>query len=364
MYSINPKNYRTRNNSLNNDMQFGFIQINLTNALNDFKITPVIWSRPIPLAWFFGPQWEKINKKWPEDFCNKWLMKEDRLKKFTDKLFKCPCTLEQAIYDKGRFLPDNECDKDFNPGCMYNKGAVHCVRSARPNLDGSEQQCCYDKNQYLMFSQDQLWGSKPCRSHNLGKQPWNKNFKVPTLSQWTNDIMPFYMCCLWQNSENDACENFRYDKRPSEDCVAYEPPRVATVFGDLHFITFDNLMYTFNGKGHFVLVRADNKEFKLDIQGRFEQLLDNKNGEIRATQLTALVARSNNSAIIEVQLRPKDAQWRYKLNVFADGRKIYFDKPALKFQHFQGWYIKIFLHNKNNWFAKSISTNSRYSLFS
>lgn len=46
--------------------------------------------------------------------------------------------------------------------------------------------------------------------------------------------------------------------------------------------------------------------------------------------------RGNNSATIEVRLRPKHAQWRYRLDVFADGQRIYFDRPALKFQHFPG----------------------------
>lgn len=46
--------------------------------------------------------------------------------------------------------------------------------------------------------------------------------------------------------------------------------------------------------------------------------------------------RGNNSATIEVRLRPKYAQWRYRLDVFADGQRIYFDRPALRFQHFSG----------------------------
>lgn len=48
------------------------------------------------------------------------------------------------------------------------------------------------------------------------------------------------------------------------------------------------------------------------------------------------IARGNNSATIEVRLRPTHAQWRYRLDVFADGQKVYFDRPSLKFQHFSG----------------------------
>lgn len=50
---------------------------------------------------------------------------------------QCPCTLEHALADKGRFLPDFDCDKDANPDCRYNKGAVHCVRTGAPRYDHS-----------------------------------------------------------------------------------------------------------------------------------------------------------------------------------------------------------------------------------
>ena len=47
----------------------------------------------------------------------------------------------------------------------------------------------------------------------------------------------------------------RFERRASQDCVGYQPPGGATVFGDPHVYTFDGLPYTFNGKGEFVLVR-------------------------------------------------------------------------------------------------------------
>ena len=44
------------------------------------------------------------------------------------------------------------------------------------------------------------------------------------------------------------------------------------MFGDPHLYTFDGLPYTFNGKGEFVLVRANTPRVKVDVQGRFEQV--------------------------------------------------------------------------------------------
>lgn len=96
------------------------------------------------------------------------------------------------------------------------------------------------------------------------------------------------------------------------------------------------LQYTFNGKGEFVLARVNTKENRLDIQARFEQMPINAYGEVRATQMTSLAARGNLSTVVEVRVRPTDAQWRYRLDVFVDKKRVYFDRPALKFQHFRG----------------------------
>ncbi|XP_044012971.1 protein mesh isoform X2 [Aphidius gifuensis] len=338
-YIIVPASYRNRESEFQYDMQFGFIQINLTEPAlySGLSITPTLWSRPIPLAWYFGPQWERrYGSKWPQKLCDKWIMNDRYLKNFAAEVAQCPCKLEHALYDKGRFLPDYDCDKDSNPDCYYNSGAIHCVKTGAPNLDGSEQQCCYDKNEYLMLSYDQQWGSRPHRSHNLGYLPWSEANKVPSLSNWYHDTIPMYFCCLWQDEQAVGCETFRFERRPSQDCVAYQSPAVAAIFGDPHIVTFDDLAYTFNGKGEFVLVRVDTQKDKLDVQGRFEQVGNNFYGEVRGTQLTSIVARGNNSATIEVRVRPPIAQWRYRLDVFADGKRVYFDRTSLKFQHFPG----------------------------
>ncbi|CAF4952161.1 unnamed protein product [Pieris macdunnoughi] len=244
--------------------------------------------------------------------------------------------MEHALLDKGRFLPDQSCDKDTNPTCRYHWGAIHCVRSASPSPEGSGQQCCYDKNGFLMLSYDQMWGSRPHRSHDFGFTPYNEANKVPSLSHWFHDMIPFYQCCMWQEEQAVGCETFRFERRPSQDCVAYQSPGVAGVFGDPHIVTFDDLQYTFNGKGEYVLVRVDEPQLKLDVQGRFEQVSRNIYGPVNATHITSIVSASNNSVPIEVRLRPQHSQWRYRLDVFADGKRIFFDRPALRVQYFPG----------------------------
>ncbi|VVC32247.1 Hypothetical protein CINCED_3A022608 [Cinara cedri] len=338
-YIIKPSLFEDRDNTENLDLTFGFLQIQLITptTYSGIPISPKLWSKPIPLGWYFSPQWARwYGSAWPENLCDNWIKNDRYLKNFASEVFQCPCTLDHALNDRGRFLPDVHCDRDANPECLYNKGAMHCVTTGAPSMEGSEQQCCYDKNNYLMLSYDQQWGSRPRRSHNLGFLPWTEANKVPTLSQWFHDMSPFYSCCLWQEEQAVGCETYRFERRPSQDCVAYQSPYVATVFGDPHVITFDNLEYTFNGKGEFVLVHVDSEAYKFDVQGRFEQLPDNVNGPVMATTLTSVASRDNTSTVIEIRLRPKTAQWRYRLDVFADGKRVFFDRPALKVQHFHG----------------------------
>ena len=58
--------------------------------------------------------------------------------------------------------------------------------------------------------------------------------------------------------------------------------------------------YTFNGKGEYVLVRANSPKVKLDVQARFEQVLDSPYGEVKASMPTAFAAKDNVSATVEV----------------------------------------------------------------
>lgn len=95
----------------------------------------ILWSRPIPLGWYFAPQWERLHgQRWPQTMCNNWLRTDRFLKNFASQVWVCPCTLEHALLDKGRYMPDLACDKDTNPTCRYHWGGVHCVRSGAPRL--------------------------------------------------------------------------------------------------------------------------------------------------------------------------------------------------------------------------------------
>ncbi|XP_076069661.1 sushi domain containing 2 mesh isoform X2 [Oratosquilla oratoria] len=337
-FLLTPADFSSRDNWELLDLEMGLIMINMTAPEPQFglKESTMVWSRPVPLAWYMKFQWEKLyGTDWPVAMCDRWIENDRNLRNYAYEVERCPCLLKQAMADRGRFLPDFSCDRDGNTECDYHFGAIHCVRTALPNKDGAGQQCCYDREEYLMMTADKMWGGNPHRAHNYGKTPFDEANKVPSLSHWFHDVIPFYTCCKWQSEQAPGCVTYRFERRVSQDCVGYQPPSAATVFGDPHIYTFDDLEYTFNGKGEFVLVKVDSVRHILDIQGRFEQISDNYLDEARGSTLTAVAARDNVSSTVEVRRRPTDAMWRYHLDVIVDNHRIYFDRYSQKIQQFK-----------------------------
>uniref|UniRef100_A0A915IXE0 AMOP domain-containing protein n=1 Tax=Romanomermis culicivorax TaxID=13658 RepID=A0A915IXE0_ROMCU len=140
---------------------------------------------------------------------------------------------------------------------------------------GASQTCCYDFNGWLIFSQDYEYhpdyvkyssAGTSHRAHPWGGYVFKKPPYVPSWSNFHNDLLPYDVCCRWAGH----CE-FYYWRRTTSGCQDYKPPRLATAYGHGHFITFDNLKYTFNGRGHFVLTSFKTPSQNLNIQIRMEQ---------------------------------------------------------------------------------------------
>jgi len=85
---LDPANYKDRRNWGLTDMTFGFIGLNLSNPSflgKDIEQSPYIWSRPMPLAWYFKAQWEREygeNGRWKEHFCHRWWQEESYADRF------------------------------------------------------------------------------------------------------------------------------------------------------------------------------------------------------------------------------------------------------------------------------------------
>ncbi|XP_054468979.1 sushi domain-containing protein 2-like [Anoplopoma fimbria] len=250
------------------------------------------WTEDHALAWQLEEKFRKNSTAWALEKCLAWDLLEIQLPNFLSEVIDCPCTLAQARADTGRFHTDYGCDIEKGSVCTYHPGSVHCVRAiqASPKY-AAGQQCCYDSTGAQVLTADSIGGSTPDRAHDWGSPPFLKPPRVPGQSHWVYDVLSFYYCCLW----SDNC-HFYFKHRPSSDCRRYQTPSSAVVFGDPHFITFDGVSYSFNGKGEYTLMTSAKKQ--LTIQGRTEPV----NATIKATKLTAVAMQEKASDVIEVRL--------------------------------------------------------------
>lgn len=136
-YTFDPTQFRNRKNVHASNIVFGFLAMNLTHlSATNLQSSPMIWSRPMPLAWYFRPQWEKkygSNGKWKKHFCDKWIEKESHEDNFANTVPSCPCTYKQAQLDRGRFSPDPKCNVIDRQCDSLHRGAMHCVRTTVPS---------------------------------------------------------------------------------------------------------------------------------------------------------------------------------------------------------------------------------------
>eukprot|EP00066_Takifugu_rubripes_P013973 XP_011603239.1 PREDICTED: sushi domain-containing protein 2 [Takifugu rubripes] len=273
-----------------------------------------VWTEDHALAWQLEEKFRQNSSAWALDKCLAWDKLEERIPSFIRELIDCPCTLAQARADTGRFHTDYGCDIEKGSVCTYHPGAVHCVRAIQASpLYGAGQQCCYDSNGTQVLTGDSIGGSTPDRAHDWGSPPYDIPPHVPGQSHWVYDVLSFYYCCLW----SDNCQYY-FKHRPSSDCRQYKTPSTAVVFGDPHFVTFDGVSYSFNGRGEYNLVTSESKQ--LSVQGRTEPV----SGTINATKLTAVAMKESYFDIVEVRL----ASDQNSLEVLRDGKSLSFSEQS------------------------------------
>ena len=72
------------------------------------------------------------------------------------------------------------------------------------------------------------------------------------------------------------------------------------VYGDPHFLTFDGSMYTFNGKGEFILAESNHGEYR--IEARMTEIPTADRHPALATAITALVIKQEGFAAIQLEV--------------------------------------------------------------
>ncbi|KAG7480929.1 hypothetical protein MATL_G00061450 [Megalops atlanticus] len=278
------------------EWELGSVRVSHSSNSDGKWNVQAVWSEDHALAWHLEESFRQDSNAWALDKCLKWDELERNLPNFLNETIDCPCTLAQARADTGRFHTDYGCDIEKGSVCTYHPGSVHCVRAiqASPKY-AAGQQCCYDSTGAQVLTSDSIGGSTPDRGHDWGSPPYKKPPRVPGVSHWLYDVLSFYYCCLW----SDNC-HYYFTHRPSSDCRTYQAPKAGIAFGDPHFITFDGITYTFNGKGEYYLVLTPDKG--LTVQGRTEPVKQENGSLGKATRLSALAMKENASDVIEVRL--------------------------------------------------------------
>ena len=247
-------------------------------AKNNCLNFSVFWSKLTPFGWYFRDIWEyEYGDQWALELCRDWFDYDGKRVNYAMDLeptVPCPCTLDQALLDMGRFMPLYGCDRDGDASCEYNKGAQHCVMAAASTWTGAGQICCYDIDGWLMHSDDyenaaHLRFFSPgtsVRAHPFGSYPFKRPPYVPSLSHFHTDVMAYEKCCKWAGN----CE-FYFWRRQTSGCQEYIPPVAGIAYGDPHFITFDGTRYSFEGKGYYVLAWSKDPRHNFEVQVRMEQ---------------------------------------------------------------------------------------------
>ncbi|XP_030834998.1 sushi domain-containing protein 2-like [Strongylocentrotus purpuratus] len=275
-----------------------------------------LWSKVHVLQWHNGDD--------VTNWCNDWIGIELLSDiSFLSVTHSCPCTLDQAQIDIGRFSPHPLCDVGISSpsNCIHKPGAIHCVRADTPSTLGGGQECCYGDEGMIINVVDSLGGGYSHRYHHGGVTPYGEPKKVPYLSHYLVDILPWTYCCTYGGP--DECTNFGR-QRPSQTCNNYVPPPPALGNGDPHISTLDSTTYTFNGHGEFTLLNALNDIFIL--QARAAPLV----GTSDATVFVAMAVRFGDSDVIHVQTNERRVLDAY-VRLAGDGQhftRIEFDQAS------------------------------------
>ncbi|XP_070554203.1 protein mesh-like [Ptychodera flava] len=265
--------------------EVGAIRISRVDEEGDIFKHIAIWSDVHDLKWNFNfdaGQW-----------CEYWNKSSSNHVDLTDDAAPCPCSLQQARADVGRYSPHPQCK--IGSTCHHKPDAFHCVRVSMPSDSGAGRECCYNKKGALLYSEDSFGAGPSHRSHHDGVYPYKSVGKIPYLSHFNDDIRPWIRCCVYTNFDETHCREIYFARRPSNNCGNYSAPKPGIMFGDPHIITLDGHQYTFNGFGEFTMLDISNRTFTL--QGRMAPLESNN----IATVFNAFAMKSNSSDIIHVE---------------------------------------------------------------
>ncbi|XP_070567836.1 sushi domain-containing protein 2-like [Ptychodera flava] len=282
-FSFDPREPKTVN-------KIGAFRISAASEDDDDELTlEAIWSDVHDLIWNIRAD--------PGMLCENWYDGAVKASAFSEDLAApCPCTLDQARADIGRYTHSPGCRIGSRrlDNCYGKPNAIHCVRVNVPSDEGTGRECCYNAAGSIINSADSFSAGPFHSRYHGGIIPYNSAGKIPHLSHFKEDVLPWHRCCVLTDFNKSLCDRY-FEVRPSHNCISYVPPTPATMFGDPHMITLDGLQYTFNGHGEFTLLSVNDGSFVL--QGRMAPLESNG----IATVFKAFAMKGNDTATVHVQ---------------------------------------------------------------
>lgn len=96
----------------------------------------VLLSAVVPMGWIVNSKMlGKYGSNWQHAMCVAWYEKDRQDMRWMERLEYCPCNLQQALSDFGRWQTDVGCNlySDSPTKCRFHLGAVHCVRAVQPS---------------------------------------------------------------------------------------------------------------------------------------------------------------------------------------------------------------------------------------
>lgn len=189
-----------------------------------------------------------------------------------------------TTFDDFKF--DSSCHPSAGP-CRFHPGAVACYKSTTG--EPQAQHCCYDNNGILLVGPPS------------GGTLESSNSDISVFAHYVDDVLPYVLCCVKENS----CDKY-YEKRPSDDGSRWVPPRITGGSGDPHFLTLDDLSYTFNGYGEYTLLDIPTSQFNIQI--RIAPLLNDNNELTDGTVFKAIAVKDANDTI-QLEINSLNQVW-------------------------------------------------------
>jgi len=200
-----------------------------------------------------------------------------------------------------QFSTDPNCNRNTPFSCFLHQLTQECAFFVPVAQLNTQVKCCYlniGYNSFLLSKYVENSGLRNDRS-------------FPSIKNFIGDILPRVICCVKSSNPRSFCDLFQKKRIVKQDSLFFKKStlpsstpstltsKVGICYGDPHFLTFDEQIWRFNGKGEFILLEQINNLDQnilepngLTIQGRFSQLSTKL-----VTILSAISIKDGNSRI-------------------------------------------------------------------